>query len=167
VSLSGAAVGNLALDALGNELAGVGDVGLEVAVLGALLHRAQGPHAAVGLVGTTLEQNDFAGTFVGAREERAEHDRGGTCGQGLGKVAAVLDATIGDQADAGLLGGRSASQDGRKLGVTHARNHACGADGAGADTDLHNVGACFGEGGDRLGSDHVACHDGNRREATL
>src|SRR5512140_2857020 len=65
----GALVGHSALDALGNELVGVGVSGgrfLEIAVRTALLHGADGAHATIALVAATLIQDDFAGRLLGA-----------------------------------------------------------------------------------------------------
>src|SRR5512133_1248560 len=53
-------VGHAPLDPLGDELVGVLDVGLEVAVLRPLLHRADGAHAPVGLVAAPLVEDHLA-----------------------------------------------------------------------------------------------------------
>ena len=59
-------VGNLALDALGNDLVIRGDVGLEVAILrvglaSARTHRTQGTHATVALVLLAIREDNLAG----------------------------------------------------------------------------------------------------------
>src|SRR5580704_19389703 len=47
---------------------------LSVAVAGALVHRAERSHPAVKFVGAPLVENRLAGTFLGAREQRSNHD---------------------------------------------------------------------------------------------
>src|SRR5690606_37072056 len=81
-----AAVRNTSLDALGHQLVGVRSV-LEVAVLGALLHRADRTHAAVALVAAALEQLALARRFLGAGEQAADHHRGRAGGDRLADVA--------------------------------------------------------------------------------
>src|SRR5215475_5781827 len=68
-------VRHAALDALGHELLRCLDVALEVAILRAVLHRADRAHAAVRLVAAALVQDDLAGRLVGAGEQRADHHR--------------------------------------------------------------------------------------------
>src|SRR5688572_1726729 len=82
-----AAVGHAPLDALGDQLAGLGHLGLEVAVLGAGAHGAQRAHAAVDLVAAPLVEDDLARRLVGAGEERADHHRVGPGGERLDHVA--------------------------------------------------------------------------------
>src|SRR5512134_3552691 len=73
VHLDGALVRHAPLDALGHELVGVGDLGLEVAIARSLLHRADGPHAPVRLVAAALVEDDVARRLLRAGEERADH----------------------------------------------------------------------------------------------
>src|SRR6185436_17533600 len=54
-----------ALHAFGHQLVRDVLIVLEVAVAGALLHRAQRTHAAIGLVRSSLEQFDLARRFLG------------------------------------------------------------------------------------------------------
>src|SRR5512138_3877041 len=75
--LDGALVRHAPLDALRDELVGVGHVRLEVAVLRPLLHGAEGAHAAVLLVAAALVEDHLARRLLGAGHERADHDRGG------------------------------------------------------------------------------------------
>src|SRR5438477_4914379 len=84
-------------DALGHELVGVGvgaRVVLEVAVGTALLHGADGAHAAVALVAAALEQHDLAGRLFGAGEHASHHHAVGAGRDGLGDVARVADAAV-------------------------------------------------------------------------
>ncbi len=62
-----------------------------------LRHGAEGAHAAVALVRSALVEFDFAGRFLGAGEQPADHHRMRTGNQRLGDVARIADAAIGDQ----------------------------------------------------------------------
>src|SRR5690606_34315337 len=117
------------------------DVALEVAVLGerAAAHGAERSHAAVFFESLALENDDLARALVGAGEEAAEHDGAGAGRDRLGDVTGVLDAAIGDDRDAVLLGGPGGVVDRRDLWDAGAGDDACGADGAGADADLEPV----------------------------
>src|SRR6202035_2717951 len=88
-----------------------------------------------------LIQNQLAGTFVGAGEERADHDRTRTGSQSLGDVAGVFDAAVGDDGNAGVFGGAEGFGDGGDLGDAGAGDHARGANGTGTDADLDAVGS--------------------------
>ena len=113
---------------------------LERAVLGGLHARAarqrrvEGGHAPVEAA---------AGRLVGARERRADHHGVGAAGEGLGHVAAVAHAAVGD--DLHVLAGlehvlRAGRLDvGDRGGLRHAdAEHAAGgAGGAGADAHEH------------------------------
>ena len=78
-------------------------------------HRAQRTHAAIALVAPTLEQFEFAWSLFGAGEQRAEHD--GFCpgGDGLDDIAAVRDASVGDDWNAQTTSGDAGEVDSRKL----------------------------------------------------
>jgi hypothetical protein len=76
---------------------------LEVAVGAALLHGADAAHATVALVAAALVQHDFARRLFGAGKHAAHHDGAGTRGDGLGNVAAVADAAVGNQRHTGAL----------------------------------------------------------------
>ena len=123
-----AAIGDAAFDAFGDKfaeavgvavalavdggaLAVVVDVeifgALEVALAGALGHGGERTHAAIGLEGAALVEDGFAGALVDAGEERADHDDAGAGGDGLGDVAGILDAAVGDDGDAARLARRS------------------------------------------------------------
>src|SRR3989344_2850721 len=158
----GALVGHTAFDAFGHELVSVGVAGarlLEVAVGTALLHGANGAHAAVALVAAALEQDDFAGRFFGACKHATHHHRAGASGQGLGDVAAVADTAVRDQRHACALEGRGDVVDGHDLGHAHTGHDAGGADGARADTDLDGIRARLDQRqGRRAGGDVAADH---------
>ncbi len=118
---------------------------------GSSARRSPGPwrratHAAIGLEAAALVEDGLAGRLVDAGEEGADHDDVGAGGDGLGEVAGVLDAAVGDDGDAVLGGGAGGLGDGGDLRHAGAGDHACGADGAGADADLDGVGAGVDEG---------------------
>src|SRR3712207_2533292 len=74
------AVGHLALDALGDELRSeehaVGEVAVAAeGLVAALLHRAQRPHAAVGLVLLAVDEDQLARRLLDAGEQPADHHR--------------------------------------------------------------------------------------------
>src|SRR5450631_1687784 len=91
------AVGNAPFNSLGDELGeavgiavGRGDRGggitlgaLEVTFAGSLRHGADRAHAAIRLERTSLIENQFAGAFVSAGEERSDHDRARARSQGF------------------------------------------------------------------------------------
>ena len=59
---------------------------LEVAIAAAAAHRAERSHAAIFLEASALEQNDFAGTLVGAGKEAPDHGATATHSQGFRDV---------------------------------------------------------------------------------
>ncbi len=156
-----ALVGHPALDALGHQLLDARGGILEVTVAGALGlgHRPQGAHAAVGLVGAALEQLHLARRLVGAGEQAAEHHRVAARGDGLGEIAGVTDAAVGDERHTGALERLGHVGHGGDLGHAHAGHHAGGADGAGADAHLHRVGAGGHQVAGRLAGGDVAADD--------
>ena len=103
---------------------------LEVALARSLRHGAKRSHAAIRLEAAALVQNHLAGTFVGAGEQRSDHHRARAGGQGLGDVAGILDAAIGDDGNARVFGGAISFGDGGDLRHAGAGDHARGADGA-------------------------------------
>ena len=116
---------------------------LEVTILGAAVHGSQTAHATVDLELTTLVDFHIARAFLTASQQRAQHDYVAAGGDGLSDVARVLDAAVSDDGDAVLgshAGGVIYSGD---LGHADTGDHTGGADGAGADADLHAVGACL------------------------
>ena len=139
-----APVGHLALDALGDELVVGEDVVGEVAVaaeglVAALLHRAQRAHAAVGLVLLAVHEDELARGLLDAGEQPADHHGVGAGDQGLGDVAGVLQAAVGDDRHAGRAGRQPGLVDGADLRDADAGDDAGGADGARADADLDRV----------------------------
>ena len=134
------------LDPLRDELQPVGDLLLEVAVRRAARHGAERAHAAVGLVGAPLVEEDVAGAFLGAGEKRADHRAVGARGDRLGEVAGELDAAVGDHRDPVAARRLHRIEDRRELGHADAGDHAGGADRAGADADLDRVGAGIDQG---------------------
>ena len=137
-----AAIGHLALDALGHQLHLVLDVLLEVAVGRALRHRAERAHAAIALVGAALVEEHLARALVGAGEQRADHHAVGAGGDRLGEVAGILDAAVGDDRHVRALRPASAaSRIGGELRHADAGDDAGGADRARPDADLDRVGA--------------------------
>ena len=79
-------VGDASFHAFGNGLAAFGAF-LGVAIGGAGLHGSSGTHAAIGLEGAALIENGFAGGFLGAGEEAADHHAGCACGDGFRNIA--------------------------------------------------------------------------------
>ena len=164
-----AAVGHLALDALGYELVVGADVVLEVPVLGvrpglpAGLHRAQRAHAPVGLELLAVDEDQLAGALLAAGQQRAEHHRVGAGDDRLGDVAGVLHAAVADHRHAGRPAGPGRLHDRGDLRHADPGDHPGGADRAGPDADLDRVGARLdqrlraGVGGD------VAADDVDRR----
>jgi hypothetical protein len=67
-----AAIRNPTFNAFRNKLALL-HIRLEIAVCTPLSHCPKRTHAAVDLIGTTLEENDFAGRFVRTGEQRSNH----------------------------------------------------------------------------------------------
>src|SRR3990167_3452364 len=158
-----ALVGHAAFDALGHQFVGVRVPGaglLEIAVGAALLHGTNGAHAAVALVAAALVQHDLARRFFGAGEHAAHHHRVGAGRDGLGDIAAVADAAVGDHWHARALEGGRHVVDGHDLGHAHTGHYAGGADRTRADADLDSVSASFHQrhgrtaGGD-VAADHV------------
>jgi len=92
-----------------------------------------------------LIKNQFAGTFIGAGEERSDHDGARARGQCFGDVAGILDAAVGDDGDAGIFSSAVSFGDGGDLRHTCAGHDARGADRAGADADFDAVRASAGE----------------------
>src|SRR5690606_42068334 len=70
-----ALIGHLPFDALRHELQRVLYLLLEIAVRAAARHGSDRAHAAVSLVGPPLIEVGLARALVGARKQRADHDR--------------------------------------------------------------------------------------------
>ena len=101
------------------------------------------PRGSDGVEGRHAPVEAAAGRLVGARERRADHDRVGAAREGLGDVAAVAHAAVGDHVHvlAGLehvLRARGLHVgDGRCLRDADAEHAAGRAGGARADADEH------------------------------
>src|SRR5919197_960918 len=132
-------VRHAAFDPLGHELVDVHVRVLEIAVGRALLHGAERAHAAIGLIRATLVELELPRRFVGAGEKRAEHHHMRARGDGLGDIARIAHAAVGDERHAGLLERRGHVLDGGDLRHADAGDDARRADRAGADADLHAV----------------------------
>src|ERR1700722_8423874 len=136
-----ALVGNLTLDPLRHQLQRVLDVLLEVAVGGTARHCPYRAHAAIGLVGAALPQEHFAGSFVSAGQQGADHGDVGAGGQRLGKIAGIFDTAIGNHGDVGFLRSLDRVHDRGQLRHADAGHNPGGADRAGTDPDLDRIGA--------------------------
>src|SRR5574343_1776800 len=152
-------VGNAAFNAFRHELVDVGGGFLEVAIGRPSLHGAERAHAAIRLVRTALEQLDLTRGFLGTGEQATEHDRVGAGGDGLGDIAGVADAAVGDHRHARTLQGIGNVLDGGDLRYAHASDDTRRTDGAGADTDLDAVRTAIdqcpcGVGGGDVAADH-------------
>src|SRR5690625_6999334 len=114
------AVGNLALDALRDELVITGDIGLEVTVLrvgdtSAGLHCAQRSHAPVALELLTVDEYKFTRRLGAAGQERAEHNAGCPSDQRLGDVTRILQSAVPNQWYASRATGLSRLVNGANL----------------------------------------------------
>ena len=157
----GALVGHAAFDALGHQFVGIGVAGaglLKIAVGTALLHGADAAHAPVAFVAAALVQDDFARRLFGAGEHAAHHHAAGTGGNGLGDVAAVADAAVGDQRHAGAAQGGGHAVNRHDLRHAHAGHNAGGANRARANADLDRIGARLHQGQSSGASGDVATH---------
>src|SRR5258706_11739937 len=134
------AIRNAAFHTFGYQLAALLDAGLAVPVAGAFDHRSHATHAAIRFIPPPLVNHQFSGRFVQAREETAHHDRAGTGGDGLGDIAAMADAAVGDDRHAHLAGDARRFEDRRDLRHADAADNARRADRSGAHADLHAVG---------------------------
>jgi hypothetical protein len=69
-------------------------------------HRAERAHAAIGLELLAVDEDQLAGALLAPGQQRADHHRVGAGDDGLGDVAGVLHAAVGDDRDAGRLAGQ-------------------------------------------------------------
>src|SRR5690606_12195417 len=158
-----------AFDAFRHQLLGTGRGVLEVAVgrTLSLSHGAQRARAAVGLVGTALDQFDFARSPFGTSQHRTDHHGGGASDDGLGQVTGEADAAVGDQRYASTFQGSSHIGHGTDLRYADAGNDAGGADRARADTDLDAISASLGQSLGGLAGGDVAADYLNFRKVLL
>ena len=131
-----ALVGNTAFDAFRHQFLGIF---LELAVLGSFCHRSHGTHAAIDFEGTSLIDFNGTGRFFCAGKQAAQHHAGTACGQCLHDVTGILDAAVGDDADAMLVRLFRTISNGRDLRHTNAGHHTGRTDGTGANANLDTV----------------------------
>ena len=88
-----------------------------------------------------LIELDLAGRLLGAGKQAADHDRVRAGGNGLGDIAGVADAAVGDQGHA--AGGKCLGDVRHRGDLRHADagDDARGADRTRADADLDAIGA--------------------------
>src|SRR5690606_1778510 len=157
------------LDTFRYQFLGAGRRVLEVTVGGALGlgHGTQRTHAAVGLVGTTLEQLDLARSLFSAGEHRAHHYGVGAGDDGLGQIPGEADAAVGDHRHPGSFKGGRDIGNGRNLWHADTGDNARGADRAWANTDLDAVGTGFNQRQRSFASSDVAADHLHLREVLL
>ena len=163
------AVRHFAFDTFRNDLVVGGDVGLEVTVLGVGLlatrsHGAEGAHATVQFVLLAVQEHLLARSFLAAREGAAEHHGGCAGHEGLGDVAGVVDATVGDARHASGAAGLGGLVHGGELRHADTGHHAGGADGAWADANLDCVNTSVDHGLSALTGGYVTADDVNALE---
>src|SRR5664280_226358 len=138
-----ATIGNASFDAFWNELGETVAVGavlqqdrnrgirigvLEVAFAGALGHRGQRSHPAIGLERAPLIKNGFARALFGAGEQRADHDAVCARRDRLGDVSGVLDSAVSDNGNISITYSAGRFGDGGDLRNSGAGYYASGAD---------------------------------------
>ena len=159
--------GHPTLDPFRHQFVGIRFGFLEIAVFRAFLHGAQRTHATVGFVGAPLEQLDLAWSFLGAREQAAQHHAIRTGSDRFGDVAGVTDAAIGDYRHAAAFQRLYHIGDGRNLWHTDAGDNAGGANRARADADLDRVGAVVNQRQSRRCGGDIAADHLHLREVVL
>ena len=103
------------------------------------MHGADAAHAPVAFVAAALEQHDLARRFFGTGKHAAHHHAGRPGGNGLGHIAAVAHATVGNQRNAASAQGGGHTVHRHDLRYAHAGHDARGANRARADADLDGV----------------------------
>ena len=106
-----------------------------------------------------MQEHLLARSFLAAREGAAEHHGGCAGHEGLGDVAGVVDATVGDARHASGAAGLGGLVHGGELRDADTGDHAGGADGARADADLDGVDAGVDHGLRTLAGGDVAADD--------
>src|ERR1035437_1998366 len=96
---------------------------LEVAFAGALGHRGQRSHPAIGLERSALVKNGLARTLFGAGKQRANHYAICPRCNRLGYVSGVLDSAVSDNGNIGITYSAGSFGDGGDL-----RNSGAGYD---------------------------------------
>src|SRR5262245_52204396 len=125
-----ALVGHTTLDTLGNELLELRRRVLEVPVARSLRlrHRAEGPHAAVGLVRGALVELHLARRLLGAGKEPSNHHAVRAGGDRLGDVAREAYPAVCDQRHSIARQRRGDVAHGADLRHTDASHDARGTD---------------------------------------
>ncbi len=129
---------------------------LKVALARTLAHGSKRAHAAIALEAAPLIENGFAGALINAGKQGADHDGTSSGGDGLGDLARVLDAAVGDDGNAALLCSTRCFGNGRDLRHSRAGDHARGANGAGSDANFNSVSARVDQGHGALVGGYVA-----------
>ena len=155
----GALVGNATFDTFRHEFIDVGSRFLEIAIRRTSLHGTQRAHAAIGFVGTSLEQLNLARRFFGTGEQTTQHDCIRTGGNRLGDIAGITDAAIGDHRHTRAFERIGHILDGGDLRHTNTGDDTCRTDGAGTDADLDAIGTHIDERPCRIGRGDVAADD--------
>mmetsp|Transcript_65942 Transcript_65942/g.190243 ORF Transcript_65942/g.190243 Transcript_65942/m.190243 type:complete len:269 (-) Transcript_65942:763-1569(-) len=134
---------NSAGDALRN-LQGSGCA--KVPVVGALLHRVDGPHAAVALqAGAVFCIDVLAWRLLRAGQQASAHRGASAEAQGLDDVPRARDAAIGEDRDAPRARVLRHVEDRRGLGPSTSADLLGGADGADAHADAEPIHAAVDE----------------------
>ena len=153
-----ALVSHATLDALGHELLQLFRRVLEIAVCRTLrlAHGADGPHPAIGFVGTPLVELDFTGRLLSAGKQATDHHRIGAGDERFRDVTGVADTAIGDQRNTAVAQRVRHLGDGRHLGYADACDDTGRADRPRADAHFHAVGARFHQRFSRVAGHDVA-----------
>ena len=138
-------VRDAAFNSFRHQLVAIAHALLEIAILGAVLHGPQRTHAPVALVRPALVELDLSGRFVGARQQPADHDAVGACGNRLGDVPGKADPAVGDQRHIGPAQCPGDVADRGNLRYPDPGHHPGGTDRARADPHLDPVGAVLDE----------------------
>eukprot|EP00920_Eleutheroschizon_duboscqi_P042449 GHVT01101375.1.p1 GENE.GHVT01101375.1~~GHVT01101375.1.p1 ORF type:complete len:296 (-),score=60.02 GHVT01101375.1:845-1732(-) len=106
------------------------------------VHGGGAAHAVEFFVAAAVgPENQLAPALVVPRQHAPQHHEVGPSPEGLRHVARARAAAVGDDEAAQAVGGVRALDDGGQLRVADARQLPRGADAAGADPNLHHVGA--------------------------
>src|SRR5271155_380800 len=109
---------------------------LEISLARTLRHRAQRSHAAVRFERPALVENRLAGALIDAGEERTDHHGIRARRNGLGHIARILDASVGNNRDSELPTRAKCLADSGNLRHARSRHHARGANRSGSDAYL-------------------------------
>ena len=165
--LYGALVGNTSGDAFGNQLLGLLDTSLEIAVGTALLHGLQRAHSAVCLELTSVVEDGLTGCLFRTGHQRTHHHAVTSGSQCLHHVTAVTQSTVSNQRYSRTLQGSCYVIDGTQLGHADTSHHTRGADAARADAHLDGISASLDQHTCCLAGSDVAYHDIHLGEGCL